>query len=172
MVDEPTQSPLADDATQVNMAEESLKMPDKSVTLEDEVEASDSVAETLISLQNLIERNADQLDVKQTALKELRQQLKNVFDNDAQLAEATTQAEEINRQAKERKQSIDNQPEVRQLKLKLADLKEEMKEIEETLNSHLVNLFQMTGSTSFDTSDGDQREFSLKARVKPKKRAA
>jgi hypothetical protein len=73
---------------------------------------------------------------------------------------------------KERKLSLDNSPEVRQLKLKLSEMKEEVKEIEETLNNHLINLFQLTGSSSFDTSDGDQREFVVRAKVKPKKAKA
>lgn len=131
-----------------------------------EVEESNQVAETLISLQNLIERNANELDRMKDAVKELRQQLKNIFENNVQLTEAEQMAEEVTTKVKELRQSVDNQPEVRQIKLKLTDLKEEMKEIEETLNSHLIHLFQLTGSNSFDTSDGDQREFELKARVK------
>lgn len=134
-----------------------------------EVEESNKIASTLLSLQNLIERNANELDVKKQQLKQLREQLKNVFDNDTELANVSEQATKITQQLKERKQSIDNQPEVRQLKLKMVDLKDEVKEIEETLNLSCINLFQMTGSNSFDTSDGDQREFELKARVKSKK---
>lgn len=141
----------------------------KSSQTSDEVEASDKLAESLTSLQSLIERNADELDRLRTEQKQMRESLKNVFENDAQLVEAEQQAQELTRQLKQRKESLDNSPEVRQLKLKLADLKEEMKEIEETLNNHLINLFQLTGSNSFDTSDGDQREFVLRAKVKPKK---
>lgn len=140
----------------------------KKVDLDDEVAASDEVAQTLTSLQNLIERNANELDRLRQELKEHRQSLKNVFDNDATLNEVEQIAQEATVKIKERKQTIDAQPEVRQLKLKIADTREEMKEIEETLNSHLISLFQMTGSQSFDTSDGDQREFTLKAKVMSK----
>jgi methyl-accepting chemotaxis protein len=136
--------------------------------LDPEVAESNAVADTLLSLQNLIERNANELDRLNGDLKEMRQSLKNIFDNDPALSEATEQAQKATTEIKERKQQIDNNPEVRQLKLKMVDLKEEMKEIEETLNNHLINLFQMTGSNSFDTSDGDQREFVLRAKVKPK----
>lgn len=143
-----------------------------SSDVSDEVAASDKMAADLISLQNLIERNANELDRLHQAQKELRESLKNVFENDAELSEAEQKAQELTTQLKERKQSLDNSPEVRQLKLKLSDIKEEVKEIEESLNNHLINLFQMTGSSSFDTSDGDQREFVVRAKVKPKKTKA
>lgn len=138
----------------------------------DEVAESNRVAESLSSLQNLIERNADQLDKLREQQKQLRESLKNLFENDAQLAEAEQKATLVTQELKERKQALDNSPEVKQLKLKLSDLKEELKELEETLNNHLISLFQMTGSSSFDTSDGDQREFSVRAKVKPKKAKA
>src|SRR5690606_33804097 len=104
----------------------------KKVDLDDEVAASDEVAQTLTSLQNLIERNANELDRLRQELKEHRQSLKNVFDNDATLNEVEQIAQEATVKIKERKQTIDAQPEVRQLKLKIADSSEEMKEIEET----------------------------------------
>lgn len=140
----------------------------KTSTIDAEVAESNEVAQALMSLQNLVERNANELDRLRNELKEHRQSLKNVFDNDQGLLEAEQVAQEVATKVKERKQSIDAQPEVRQLKLKIVDTREEMKEIEETLNAHLISLFKMTGSQSFDTSDGDQREFSLKAKVMSK----
>ena len=136
---------------------------------DDEVAKSNKVAETLNSLQALIERNANELDRLRQELKEEREKLKNIFDNDVELSEAQDIASKANVQIKERKTSIDNRPEVRQVKITMAEKKEEIKEIEETLNSHCINLFQLTGTSSFDTSDGDQREFELRAKVKPKK---
>lgn len=144
----------------------------KSSSPVDEVAESDKVAESLTSLQNLIERNANELDRLSSEQKQLRESLKNVFENNAPLAEAESKAQTVTQELKQIKESLDNSPEVRQLKLKLSELKEEMKEIEESLNNHLINLFQMTGSNSFDTSDGDQREFVVRAKVKPKKSAS
>lgn len=142
----------------------------ETTTSEDpEVKDSNQVAETLISLQNLIERNANELDRLREEQKQLKESLKNIFENDVELADAQHKAQEASRAIKERKQSVDNSPEVKKLTLKLSEMKEEMKEIEETLNNHLINLFQLTGTNSFDTSDGDQREFILRAKVKPKK---
>lgn len=169
---------MTDDMTSPVISPTDVEEQEVSVTVEETVSASadvdpevaesNAVADALNSLQTLIERNANELDRLQTEMKQMRESLKNIFENDAILAEAEDVAKQASQQLKERKQQVDNNPEVRQLKLKMSDLKEEMKEIEETLNNHLINLFQMTGSSSFDTSDGDQREFVLRAKVKPK----
>ena len=165
MADQNTNNTTADQDVQ-DIVDEAINQTPSD---DQEVADSNKLAENLTALQNLIERNADELDRLHQKQKELRESLKNVFENDAQLTEAEDQVAEITRQLKERKQNLDNSPEVRQLKLKLGEIKEEVKEIEETLNNHLINLFQLTGSSSFDTSDGDQREFVVRAKVKPKK---
>lgn len=163
---------IDDTQTDQNEKDLELSVAEAEATLhdeDDEVAKSNKVADTLNSLQALIERNANELDRLKQELKEQREKMKNIFDNDAELAEAQDIASKATVQIKERKTAIDNRPEVRQVKIDIAEKKEEIKEIEETLNSHCINLFQLTGTSSFDTSDGDQREFELRAKVKPKK---
>lgn len=137
-----------------------------NVSTDDEVAASDQIAETITSLQNLIERHADELDEVKSQIKEHRQSLRNVFENDPQLAEAQEQAQQVTAQVKDRKSKLMSDPTVTTLKVKIGELNEQKKEIEETLSNHLVNFFGLTNSTSFDTSDGDQREFTIRAAVK------
>lgn len=134
----------------------------------DEVEQSDKVAETVMSLQNVIERNADQLDKLKNDLKILREQLKDVFENDVELTDAEEQYKTLSNNVKARKTKLQADPTVTRLKVQIGELNESKKEIEEALSGHLVNYYQLTNSTSFDTSDGDQREFSIRASVKGK----
>ncbi len=134
-----------------------------------EAEESDQLADTLQHLQNVIERNADQLTQLKNDLKLKRESLKNVFDNDVNLAEATEQQQQQMQRVKERKSQLQNAPESLQLKTQIGELNEQKKEIEETLSNHLLNYYQLTNSTSFDTSDGDQWEFNIRASVKGKK---
>lgn len=136
----------------------------------DETAESDQLALTITSLQNIIERNADNLDTIKQKLKLNREQLKSIFENDTQLSEATQQADTFTKQIRERKSSLQSDPEVTKLKVEVGELSEQKKEIEEALSSHLVNFYQLTNSTSFDTSDGDQREFVIKAAVKSKRK--
>lgn len=134
---------------------------------DDEVAASDQIAQTLHSLQALIERNANQLDELKHKLKEQREALRNIFENDTELSVAEEQVKSFSSQAKERKSKLLADPTVVRLKTVVAELREEQTETEETLSSHLLSYYQLTNSKSIDTSDGDQREFVIKARIKP-----
>ena len=137
-----------------------------------EVDESNQVAETLTALQNVIERNANQLDELREQIKEVRESLKGVFENDNELGVAEDQVKEFATQVKQRKSQLATSPVAMQLKAKLGDFAERKKEIEEALSNHLLNYYELTHSTSFDTSDGDQREFSLHAAVKGKKKSS
>lgn len=137
--------------------------------IDEEAESSDDFADTLNSLQNLIEAKATKLMNIKNQMKKKRQMIKDVFTNDAQLQETEQKKEEIYTAWKERKNIVREQPEVKNLKEDLRMMREEQKDVEESLSSHLINYHQLTNSTSFDTSDGDQWEFKIKAKVKNKK---
>ncbi len=134
----------------------------------DEVKASDDLADTLMSLQNLIERNANELERVKNMLREKRESLKSVFENDSALQEVSDQVEVMQQQVKERRSAIANSSQATSLKAQISEINQEKKEIEETLSNHLVNYYSMTNSKSFDTSSGDQWEFDIRAKVKGK----
>jgi predicted HTH domain antitoxin len=137
----------------------------------DELDKSNQLAETLTSLQNIVERTANEVMKIQEELKEKRGRLKSVFDNDTQLAEAQVKADEFSKELKERKGHMHSDPQVTSLKVQIGELSQQKKELEESLSNHLVNLYSLTNSTSFDTSDGDQWEFKVHAKIKPRKRS-
>ena len=94
--------------------------------------------------------------------------LKNYFENDVQLAEVEEQAIESKNKVKERKSGLQLEPQVVDLQIKIKELREREKETQESLSNHLVNHYRMTNSTSFDTSDGDQWEYRVQAKIKAK----
>ncbi|MFH1959147.1 MAG: hypothetical protein ABIJ22_02345 [Patescibacteria group bacterium] len=134
----------------------------------EESERSDQFAETLQSLEQIIERNANQLEELNEELKKRRSMLQSYFENDTKLAEAEEQALQYKSQVKERKGQLQLEPQVVDLQVKVKELKERQKEIQETLSNHLVNHHRMTNATSFDTSDGDQWEYQIHAKIKAK----
>lgn len=134
-----------------------------------EVEASNKIAETLNALQGVIERNAHELQELEKTMREKREMLKNMVDNNTDVSEAEAKAKVINDELKQKKAKVAADPATVSLKLQLAEISQNKKEVEETLSEHLVNYYQLTGSKSFDTSDGDQWEYNIKARVKAKK---
>jgi chromosome segregation ATPase len=137
---------------------------------DDEAAASDQLAQTLTSLQNVIERNAQQLEEISNDLKNKREMLKNIFENDTTLAEAEVQVKAFSDQIKQRRSQLQADPQATTLKVQIGELNEQKKEVEEALSNYLVNYHQITGSKSFDTSEGDQWEFDIKAKVKARKK--
>ncbi len=137
---------------------------------EAEIEASDELASTLAHLQNVIERNAREIERLDLELKEKKESLQSVFENDQALAEAIVVADQSTQALKERRAQLQATAQVASLKVQVKELQDQKKEIEETLSNHLVNYFQITQSKSFDTSDGDQWDFVIKARVKSRKK--
>lgn len=167
---------MTDDQKQISASDElaldalsQASQASESVDGDDEIKQSNELAETLNSLNNLIEKHARELTRIEGELKEKRQSLKSVFDNDVQLAEAIEEVEKHNQAMKERKVQLQNDPQSTSLKIDVAELNQQKKELEETLSNHLVNYHALTNSTSFDTSDGDQWDFSIKAKIKAKK---
>lgn len=131
-----------------------------------EAAESDKFAETLQSLEQVIERNAQNLEEVKNELKERRQMLRNYFENDTQLSEAEEQLSEFKTGVKARKMVLQEEPQAVEIKIKLKELNERKKEIEESLSNHLVNHHRLTNAHSFDTSDGDQWEYTVSAKVK------
>lgn len=125
--------------------------------------------ESYDATQGLINRLSDQLDELSKEMREQREMLKNIFDNDQELAQAEEVAKDATQTIKSRKTELNESKEARDLKVKIGDLNEEIKMIKESLNTHLINYFQMTGSMVIDTPDGKEREFKLEAKLKPKK---
>jgi chromosome segregation ATPase len=167
MTDNKTKTlPSGDDLASQALESSKVKKIDDG---KDEVAKSDELAETLGSLQRLIESHANKMGLVNHELKEKRSSLRNVFDNDETLADAQQEASEVTTKVKERKSQLQADSQVTSLKVEIAELNEQKKEIEETLSNHLVNYHQLTNSTSFDTSDGDQWDFNIRAKIKPKK---
>lgn len=137
--------------------------------IKNEEDNSDEFAQTLHSLENVIESKANKLmDLKQK-MSEKNEMIKNVYENDVEYQEAEAIKQEATQAHKQRKNSLEESAQMKSLRDDIRSLKEDLKDIEESLSNHLINYHQLTNSTSFDTSDGDQWEFDIKAKVKNRK---
>lgn len=146
------------------------QMSEATALVDNEVAASDQVAQTLQSLQNVIERNARELSRIEDELKQKRESLKSLFENNSDLAEAEQVLEVQSQAVKEKRAKVQSDPQATTLKVQIGELSQQKKETEETLSDHLVNYHSLTHSKSFDTSDGDQWEFDIRAKVKGNKK--
>lgn len=123
-------------------------------------------AETLDATQNLIIRLTQQLEELEKNQKDQRDMLKGIFENDEKLQEAEMAAKEQTRNAKSRKSELGQSQQAVDLKLKIADLSEDIKMVQESLNTHLLNYYQLTGSKAVDFPGGEEREMVIKAKLK------
>lgn len=138
--------------------------------VDDEVPAEEENAESLNAVQGLVQRLSDQLDQLLQKQKEVGNMIKNVFDNDEMLIQATNLAKEAGKNLKDRTAFLNETAEVKDLKVKLTDIRDDLKMVQDSLDVNLLNYYQMTNSLSFPTADGDEREYVLKAKLKPKKK--
>jgi hypothetical protein len=122
------------------------------------------------SLKNLVSRKAFQVDELQKKVKELNESLKNIFINDSVLSEAEETLKQTKKTVTKRKADLNSSPEAQSIKSALIEAREELKDIEDSLSTQLLNLYQMTGVQEFETNTGEVREFVIKAKVKAKKK--
>jgi chromosome segregation ATPase len=123
-------------------------------------------AETLDATQNLIIRLTQQLEDLQKQQRDLKEMLKNIFDNDDKLQQAQQIVDEQSKEARSRKTEISQTPQAIELKSKVADLSEDLKMVMESLNTHLLNYYQLTGSKAVDFPGGEEREMVIRARLR------
>lgn len=140
--------------------------PEETVAVETEVKPETLDATALDATQNLIIRLSQQLEDLEKQHKDLKDMLKGVFDNDETLTKANQEAEAHMKTAKSRKTEISGSSEVIELRTKMADLAEDVKLIQESLNTHLLNYYQLTGSKAVDFPGGEEREMIIKAKLK------
>jgi predicted nucleic acid-binding Zn-ribbon protein len=129
---------------------------------------TDSVdAESLTATEGLVQRLSSQLDELKVKQKELSEMLKGIFDNDEEFTTAQSEAKEVSKKLKDRLSALNGSQEVQTLRGKITELREDLKMVQDSLNTHLVNYFQMTGTQSFPTVEGGEREFQLVAKLRP-----
>ncbi len=139
---------------------------EESVTETESTTSPSMVGEALDATQNLIIRLTQQLEELQGKQHELKEMMKNIFDNDETLKQAQQIVDEQSKTARSRKNEITQTQEVIDLKTKIADISDDLKMVTESLNTHLLNYYQLTGSKSVDFPGGEEREMVIRVRLK------
>lgn len=137
-----------------------------------QVQDAEAFGEELLSVQSIIRRYGDQQDELNRKIKEIRESLRNLYQNDEELQKLEQQQKTASTDVKQKKQRIKESPEAVQLQMKVKEFQEEMNEVQQSLSNHLLRFFQMTGTQVIEDEDGVEREFTVKARLKAKKREA
>lgn len=176
MADDDKQLQSGDQTDQLESGDDTTALPDgyevmvaNESAVEEQLEQSEKVGQELTSIRNIIQRYAGQLDGLKDEMKEHKQSLRNMFDNDNELQELEDQAKNVKTDLKQKKQRIKESPEAVQLQMKVKELNEEKKEVQEALNNYLLQYYQLTGSKVIEDDSGAEREIRINARIsKPK----
>lgn len=126
--------------------------------------------DSVMATQAIINRQAERLDTLKETVKQINDSLRSILENDQELGQVEDELKQATKKLKERKIQLTQSPESVQFKYKLKEVKEQIKELEESLNNHLLNYYQLTGTRVFDTDSGEQREFRVIAKIMGKKR--
>ncbi len=131
---------------------------------------AEEFGEQLTAIQNIVERYGDQLDELNKKIRDLRESLTNLFENNEELQEAEQKEKAVKTEVTAKKQRIKESPEAVQFQIKIKELLEEANEVKQTVSNHLIRYYQLTGSQVIETASGGEREFSVSARLKGKKK--
>lgn len=126
--------------------------------------------ETFVAIKGLVQRLAQQLDEVIAKQKEYKERLKNLMDNDSQLQAYVDESAKATKAVTQRKVELNQSLEGKEIRAKIKELGEEIKDLKDSLTNNLLNYFQITGTQSFETDDGQEREFKLDAKLLPQKR--
>ena len=116
---------------------------------------SSDQATVLLSLEELIKTNIDNLDKVQLELRKHREMFDDSFNNDPVFREHSEKVKEANKSKSATKQQIMKQPSVMQLSNQIKQMRQEMKERQSALSDYLQEYQRLTGATEIETNSGD-----------------
>ena len=117
------------------------------------------------STRNLIAKQLQLLEKIKQEIKQHRESMQAILDNDPQYGELENQTKEYQNKLKQRKLQLLESQNARKIKLKIAELSDERRDIEESLTAHLLDLYQATGVMEFEDQEGHLWTYQLKARI-------
>lgn len=120
----------------------------------------------ITAVRGIILRQIDKLKEDKEKQKTLKESMTNLLDNDSMLQDVLTQAETILQRIKDEKTRVKNGSEYIQLQVKEKELKSAIKDVQESLNNHLINYRDLTGVSIVTDEDGNDIHFSIRANMK------
>lgn len=114
-----------------------------------------SQADEFLDLENLIKNYLTRIDNLKQELKKQSDLFKDSFESDAVYKEHEDKAKEAAKLRAETKQQILKQPALASLSEKIAEIKNEIKELQETLSDYLLQYQKMTGFSQIETDQGE-----------------
>lgn len=124
----------------------------------------EQAAETAESLRAIALRQIAQVKELKEQRKQIREQKKNLLENDVLLADAVAAAEERNQEIKQIKAKVVATPEYQQNNVKDKELGDEIRELSDSITNHVVNYTKIAGDYLED-EEGNELKITHKVTV-------
>ena len=119
---------------------------------------SNSQAQVIINLENLIKSHITGIDRRRDELKKNKEMLEDILINDETYKLHTEEAKKAAKIKLQTKQQIMKQPNANALNEKVKELSSEVKEMNQALSDYLSEYTKMTGTSEIEGEDGEVRE--------------
>jgi len=125
----------------------------------------EQMAETAQSVRAIALRQLAEVKRLKDERKQIKEQKKNLLENDVMLADAVAAAEERNQEIKQLKAKVVGTPEYAQNNIKDKELTEQINELSESITNHLVNYTKISGSDFLEDEEGNELKIKHKIMV-------
>lgn len=120
------------------------------------------------SVAAILQRLAKQLDTLIEKKKSVAEQIDAMLCEHNDYNDATEQADAASKTKKRIKERIIQEtPDLQVMESNLADVKEDIKMVQDSLNEYLILHYKQTGETEFDDGTGNKRKIRIKMSVAP-----
>lgn len=126
---------------------------------------NDQTATILESLESLIRENLSKVSKLQTELKQQKEMLDSVLENDETYKQHFEGAKSAAKVKSATKSEILKRPEVGHVNSKVKELTSEIREAKESLNSYLPEYQRLSGSNEIDDENGEPMQIVYQARL-------
>lgn len=127
--------------------------------------ADSNQATVLLSLEEMIKKYITQADRLKIELKKTKEMYDDSFLNNPTYLENTEKAKVASKDLQVTKKNIASQPAVIQIALKLKSMRDESKEIDQSLSDYLQEYQRLTGANEIEGEDGKIRDIINKAKL-------
>jgi predicted RNase H-like nuclease (RuvC/YqgF family) len=131
---------------------------DDQTNLTDEPQAEGQINEKvneLLNLEDLIKNYLSQVETVKEEMKKQRELFEDSFESDSVYKEHEEKAKEAAKVKAETKQQILKQPTLAALGEKIEEMKNQLKELQNSLSDYLVQYQRMTGFNEIDLGNGE-----------------
>lgn len=159
---------LIEEAVEENGSQDVTLQEENSNTPFDEGAEADEVSENVMSLldiQDAINTRLKKLENLKEDLRPHKEMLDSIFANDEDYNEKSEIAKNASKAKSEAKKRILRQPQAAELNAKIEDIKNEGKDLQESLSYYLREYQRMTGANEFESEDGELRQIVYIAKL-------